>query len=75
MDDREKITQKYLFMALEELENRKGTKRRARLIKSMYEKEIVNYELYGKYEDNRKEDTNEVAAKYEVKVKPTKLRL
>lgn len=54
MDTREKITQKYLFLALEELSKHRGAIKRGRAIENMWKKELLHYESFGKY---REEET------------------
>lgn len=41
---REKITQKYLFMALEELSKHKGSIKRGRALERAWQREILAYE-------------------------------
>lgn len=46
--DREKITQKYLFMALDEMSKNKGTVKKGRLIEKLYKEEIIKFETQSK---------------------------
>ena len=48
MSSREEITQKYLFIALEELSKHRGSIKKGRSIESMWRKELLYYENIGK---------------------------
>lgn len=54
MSSREEITQKYLFMALEELSKHRGSIKKGRAIEQMWRKEILYYENIGKYKEDEK---------------------
>lgn len=55
MSSREEITQKYLFMALEELAKHRGSIKKGRSIEQMWRKELLYYENIGKYREERTE--------------------
>ena len=54
MSSREEITQKYLFMALEELSKHRGSIKKGRSIEQMWRKELLYYENVGKYREENK---------------------
>ena len=54
MSSREEITQKYLFIALEELSKHRGSIKKGRAIEQMWRKEILYYENIGKYKEDNK---------------------
>ena len=54
MNAREEITQKYLFIALEELSKHRGSIKKGRAIEQMWRKEILYYENVGKYKEDKK---------------------
>lgn len=54
MSSREEITQKYLFMALEELSKHRGSIKKGRSIEQMWRKELLYYENVGKYGEENK---------------------
>lgn len=54
MSSREEITQKYLFMALEELAKHRGSIKKGRSIEQMWRKELLYYENVGKYREENK---------------------
>ena len=51
MSSREEITQKYLFIALEELAKHRGSIKKGRSIEQMWRKELLYYENVGKYRE------------------------
>ena len=54
MSSREEITQKYLFIALEELSKHRGSIKKGRSIEQMWRKELLYYENVGKYREENK---------------------
>ena len=54
MSSREEITQKYLFMALEELSKHRGSIKKGRSIEQMWRKELLYYENVCKYREENK---------------------
>lgn len=55
MSSREEITQKYLFMALEELAKHRGSIKKGRSIDQMWRKELLYYETITKYKEDQPE--------------------